>query len=347
MNIPDLASLRLLCTLVAASIVSSGCSINGNYPDAPQADAAKLRFITKLDSTSLSLFDAEHCEGQTAGLLNNLFTADTARRVNMTVPAPVDAGPHIEIRLTPGKEHFLQTNMVTTGYVFCTTYIKLTPQPGSEYEMTLTREGNQCVTSLTTLHQVDGKVSRRALPVMGEALTACAGTSAIFPRFDPKPDTVERTAMIEKIIADLTTSAMKASPAPVDPALREAKLRNMIDQRQKDIGFTLPDAYWVEYRQGLTAFKEAEDTQLPQTLRLYQDDSQTRLRAMETDKLKALVKLIESGEAGSNYASRFLSSYYSLKDKYLKEQLFKLNTHLAGLDKRYGVCERFADCWRN
>ncbi|SEC03450.1 hypothetical protein SAMN05421553_0209 [Pseudomonas anguilliseptica] len=42
--------LRILGATIAASALLSGCSINGSYPDATEPDAAKLRFISDLES---------------------------------------------------------------------------------------------------------------------------------------------------------------------------------------------------------------------------------------------------------------------------------------------------------
>ncbi|BCQ61028.1 hypothetical protein PBOI14_27780 [Pseudomonas sp. Boi14] len=71
-----------------AALLLGGCSFNGTYPDASAPDAAKLRFISSSDSSTLDLFDAEHCGGQTTGLLNNLFSANTRRRAAMSAAAP-------------------------------------------------------------------------------------------------------------------------------------------------------------------------------------------------------------------------------------------------------------------
>ena len=36
-------------------------------------DAAKLRFISNTSNTTIDVYDAEHCMGQTTGMLNNIF----------------------------------------------------------------------------------------------------------------------------------------------------------------------------------------------------------------------------------------------------------------------------------
>lgn len=339
--------LRLFCTLAAVSLLASGCSINGNYQDPVQADAAKLRFITRVDNTTLRLFDAEHCEGRGAGLLNNLLTANTARRAGMSVPAPDNPGPFIEVRLTPGKEQLLQTNTLTTGYYGCATYVKFTPQPGAEYELTLAREGNYCVTSLTTLHQLNGKIARRVLPVNGETIPACAGKSPLFPRFDPQPDTAERTTMIDKIIADSITPAMKTPEPAEDPAAIETRLARVIVERKALLDFPLPDTYWSEYREHWANFTQAMETRKPRVLQRYQDDSRIRLRALETGELTTLAKLSKTDRSGARLTNQFLTAYSYLMKSSMKEEYGTLNTRLAELDKRYDVCSRFVDCWKN
>ncbi len=343
---PVLSPLRLF-TLAAVSLLAGGCSIHGNYQDPVQADAAKLRFITKVDSTSLSLFDTEHCQGRTAGLLNNLLTADTVRRADMKAPAPDNAGPYIEVRLAPGKEQLLQTNTITTGYAVCTTYINLTPQPGSEYELTLVREGNRCVTSLTTLHHLNGKTARRVLPIRGETLPACAGTSPLFPRFDPQPDTPERTALIDKIISDSITPAMRA-PDPIrDPAAVATRVVAEVDQRKALLEFSMPDSYWAEYRENWATFIDALETRKPQLLGHYQDDSRKRLRSLQTDELTALAKFSRPDQPNAKLFRPYLPSYDYMMGDILKDEYGKLNTRLAELDKRYDVCSRSVDCWKN
>lgn len=52
---------------MAFALLLSGCSLSGTYPDATEADAAKLRFISDMSSATLGVFDEQNCDGQTTG----------------------------------------------------------------------------------------------------------------------------------------------------------------------------------------------------------------------------------------------------------------------------------------
>lgn len=56
----------------AFALLLSGCSVSGTYPDAIEPDAAKLRFSSDMSSSTLALFDEQHC-GPSTGKTSRLI----------------------------------------------------------------------------------------------------------------------------------------------------------------------------------------------------------------------------------------------------------------------------------
>ncbi|MGE8496074.1 MAG: hypothetical protein ACN6O6_01090 [Pseudomonas sp.] len=345
----DFPPLRALGAMTAVAVLLSGCSINGNYPDAVEPDAAKLRFISDLDSSTLSLFDNEHCGGRTTGMLNNLFVANTKRRADMTIAPPADAGPYLEIRLKPGAEQFIQANTQGRSTI-CTTRFNFTPQSGAEYELTFDYKGRYCTTSLKRLHQVNGQVVRSPIPLIEKGLPACAGSNAMFPAVvKAQPDTPERTAMIEQIVEVSIIADMQPQPDAVDPAVIEQTVDKVVEERKQRVGFTLPDAYWQEYRQHIATMASDGVNSKARALELYKDEYRTRLKRLDTDELRKLVPDSDTNDLTLALTTNnaMLQHYQNVRKDVLRESLSAHLSRMADLDKRYAVCDRFAGCWKN
>lgn len=345
----DFPPLRALGAMTAVAVLLGGCSINGNYPDAVEPDAAKLRFISDQDSATLTLFDSAHCGGRTTGLLNNLFVANTKRRADMTIPPPEDAGPYLEIRLKPGAEQYIQSNTLGKSIV-CTTRFNFTPQSGAEYELTFDYADRYCTTSLKRLHQVNGQVVRTPIPLIEKGLPACAGSNAMFPAVvKGQPDTPERTAMIEQIVEVSINAAMQPQPDAVNPAVIEKTVDKVVEERKQLVGFTLPDAYWQEYRQHIEAMASDGVNSKARALERYKNEYRTRLKRLDTDEIRKLVPDSESNDLNLALTTHnaMLQYYQNVRKDVLRESLSAHVTRMADLDKRYAVCERFAGCWKN
>lgn len=341
--------LRILGATIAASVLLSGCSINGSYPDATEPDAAKLRFISDLESASLDVFDAEHCMGRTTGLLNNLFVANTRRRAAMTITPQNDDKAYLEVRLKPESNLFLRANMVSTGVV-CNNSLNVTLQRGAEYELTFDFKGNQCQSSLMRLHQAGNKVVRSPVPLINKGLPACAGSNALFPKAaETQPDTAERTAMIDQIIADSLIEEMQPETQPATPVARSLVLNKAIAEREKQMGFTMPEPYWLEYRQNMTVFTDELTNSKVKSLQLYKDKYRHQLRQLYTAEIRKLLPDSATTDVSLALSSNntMLQYYHAVSREVLKEAFSSHQTRMADLDKRYAVCERFAGCWKN
>ncbi|QXI40762.1 hypothetical protein [Pseudomonas xantholysinigenes] len=341
--------LRSLQTLIAASLLLGGCSINGSYNDAAEADAAKVRFISKMDSATLDVYDAQHCMGRTTGLLNNLFVANTRRRADMAVAAPDDAKAYLEFRVTPGRELFLVTNSVGTGVV-CGSAFNLTPQPGGEYEVTFNWSGDHCITALTSLNQVNGQVSRLPLPVIRQGIDRCEGSNPLFPKpAQGQPDTPQRTALMEQIIADSLVDSMQPASRDDTPAQREAVQRLLLEGRQQRLGVNLPQAYWDEYQRNLDLTAEAAASRKARLLQQYQDGYRARLRQFDTEALRQRQPDGEATDVKLTLIENavMLRYYNELSNDLLKQDLRQHVTRMAELDRRYDVCTRVARCWKD
>lgn len=345
----DISSWRSTGAALAITTLLGGCSFNGTYPDATEPDAAKLRFISSIENSTLTLFDTDHCDGRTTGLLNDWLTANTQRRADMSTAPPANTRGYLEIRLKPGSELFVQTNTVSTGSV-CTAAFNFTPQRGSEYELTFDYVSDHCQVILKALHQAGGRVVRSSIPLANKGLPACAGSNALFPKDLPaQPDTPERTAMIEEIISNSIIAEMKSKPQVTLPADREKSIENLVEERKKHIGFVLPDTYWGEYRLALNRFDEEAMHTKERALQFYTDEYRARLRRVDTDEIRKLVPgSVSNDESKALAVNRsMLQFYYSAKNRVQKEALINNLGRLADLDRRYSVCDHYADCWKN
>ncbi|MBX8600547.1 hypothetical protein K5D39_24985 [Pseudomonas cichorii] len=345
----NFSQLRSLGAVTAFAILLSGCGINGSYPDFSGSDAAKLRYISKLESATLDVFDTEHCDGQTTGLMNNLFVANTRRRADMSIPPPEGTKAYYELKLKPGHELLLRTNTLSTGSV-CGTSFSFTPQSGSEYELTFSYLGNQCRVVLNRLHQVNGNVPRSPIPLVNNGLPSCAGSNAIFPKpVQAQPSTPERTALIDQIIKESLTQDMKSTAVPADQLPTAEKLDKAVNDRKKVVNITLPDAYWAEYRQNVQTFANDVNATKERALKFYNDFYRQQLERQTTEDLKTLVPDSKTADLPKLLLSNneMLQYYNRTTLEVMRRNLSDNLNRMADLDKRYSVCDRFIDCWKN
>lgn len=337
-------------TLLAALL--SGCSVNGNYTDATEPDAAKLRFVANTDNASLSYFDAQHCDGQTTGMLNNLFLGDTPRRVGMSVAPPADARGYLEIKLKPEQDAYLRIN-TQVGYSVCGGAFTLKPERNAEYELKFSSGNGQCTTLLQRVARVDGKDVRTPLVIEHKGLPACNGRNPLFVKLpDPLPDTPQRVTWINQIIDSSVIPVMKPDPIKdADNRSSPEKLDKLIAERQGKLGFALPDDYWTLYRQNLIAFDNEAVQNKTETLKRYTDEYRVRLQRLDDKQLEDWAKPEDKSAKPANKAA--FEAYKSMAMFYFQAQksvlVDTINHHLdrmAQMDREYQVCERYSGCWK-
>lgn len=339
---------RMFATVSISALLLSGCSFNGNYQDATEPDAAKLRFISSNENSTLDFFDADHCDGQTTGLLNNLFSADTRRRASMSVAAPEDAKGYLEVRLKPDHELFMRANTLGTGIV-CTVAFNFTPQRGGEYEANFRYVGRSCQVKLDHLRQVDGKVVRTPIVLVEKGMPACIGRNPIFLKpIETQPQSTERAALIAQIVEASVIEKMKPD-ASNTPVARNALLDKLVAERKQRLNFNLPDAYWTEYRQHSEQFIKEFTGINARSLQLYKDYYSRHLGQLDTPELKALLPDSATADHGKAMSTnnKMLEYYYRTQQELRKEVLSAHQTRMADLDRRFEVCKRFAACWQN
>jgi hypothetical protein len=333
----DFTALALLCYLLSA------CSVNGTYPDASEPDAAKLRFIANTENATLDYYDAQHCEGLTTGMLNNILMADTGRRVDMKVAPPADAKSYLEIKLKPGKEAFLRIN-TNGGFYVCGNAFNFTPQPREEYELTLDTAPGRCTMLLQRLTHIRGKDLRRPLPMFETGLPACNGRSPLFPK--PFPDTPQRIALINAIVE---ASALSMPDDVENPHGLHEKLDSLITERKAQLGpVKLPEEYWAQYLQNLKVFEDEAGNKHERSLEFYKSVYRMRLQGTEDEVLKQwLHPTDETVRARVVANDKMMAQYYENTTKGVA--LETVNRHLkrmSQLDSRFDVCERFSGCWQ-
>jgi len=334
---------------VAFVLILGGCSVSGSYPDATEPDAAKLRFISEMSSATLGVLDEHHCNGQTTGILNNLFLANTRRRADMSMPPASEKAPYLEIRLPPNKALLLHLNSQGAGSL-CGTAFTFTPQSGAEYELTFNSAGSQCMTMLKRLHQVQGQVVRSPVPLVNKGLPSCIGTNALFPApAKGLPDTPERDGLAQQIISQSIIAEMKPDTSSLDASAQAQAVDLIINKRKGQMNLDLPDAYWNQYRQSVATLLAQVQGIKADALDKYKVEYRARLSRLDIPSLKALVPDTQETDVTRALAvnGAMLQYYRRLNEQLQKEAVADNWGRLAELDKRYGVCERYAQCWQN
>jgi len=343
----DFFQWRVLGAASIAALSISGCSINGSFPDATEPDAAKLRFISSNQNSTLDVFDAAHCGGQTTGLLNNLFTANTRRRADMSVPAPNDAKAYLEVRLQPGHALFVRANTLGSASV-CTVAFNFTPQSGGEYEANFRYMGNNCLVTLNRLREIDGKAVRSPIELTNKGLPACAGSNPIFPKTtQAQPQSAERAALIAQIVDASVIAKMR--PAPTDTSSQAVLFDKGIEERKQRLGFILPDAYWAEYRHNLEQSADDVASTQARSLQLYKDYYSNQLGLLDTPAIKELLPDSETADRSKAMTTNntMLEYYYRTQRELQREALSAHQARMADLDQRFDVCKRYPACWQN
>lgn len=335
--------LKVSTAFALACCLLSACSVNGTYPDASEPDAAKLRFISKAQNSTLDYFDADHCEGLTTGMLNNILMADTGRRVDMKISPPADAKSYLEIKLKPGKDAFLRVNTNGGSYV-CGNAFNFTPEPGEEYELTLDTDPGKCTTLLQRLTRVNGRDMRRPLPMFETGLSACNGRSPLFPK--PLSETPQRAALINLIVED---SALKIPGDGVSPHRSHEKIDSLIIERKLLIGpISLPNEYWAQYRHNLKVYEDEATNNHLRSLEFYKNVYRMRLQGTQDEVLHQWLSPTDQAvEARVVANDKIMVQYYENTKKSMA--LETVNRHLkrmSQLDMRFDVCEQFAECWK-
>ncbi|WP_236676489.1 MULTISPECIES: hypothetical protein [Pseudomonas] len=329
-----------------------GCALTGTYQDATGPDAAKMRFVANTDNATVNYFDAEHCDGMTTGILNNLFVRDSPRRVGMTVAPPEKARGYLEVKLPPEKEVFLQVN-TQVGYGVCGAVFSFRPERATEYELTFELKGSQCSTLMQRLQRVDGKDVRTPVTIRRDGFAACEGRNPIFPKPPALlPDTPERTAMIDRIIDGSAFVLMKSGSdqKPV-AAFTPEKLDALISERKVKLGFDMPEDYWTLYRQNLIEFGNETAAAQAQTLERSTNEYRQRLRSAEDKQLREWSRADDSSGKPGNAApadqEKSMIVYYFQTSRAVT--LEAVNHHMdrmAKMDAQYNVCTRYAECWK-
>lgn len=328
-----------------------GCALTGTYQDAAGPDAAKMRFVANTDNATVNYFDAEHCDGLTTGILNNLFVRDSPRRVGMVVAPPEKARGYLEVKLPPEKEVFLQVN-TQVGYGVCGAVFGFRPERAAEYELTFELKGNQCLTLMQRLQRVDGKDVRTPVTIRRDGFAACQGRSPIFPKPPALlPDTPERTAMMDRIIAGSTFVRM-TSDTTKDKVVGNSpeKIDSLISERKAKLGFNLPDEYWTLYRQNLEAFDQ--DFAAKKTLVMQRSTDEYRKRLSSADD-KQLKEWAGTGEvakpknaAPAELEKNMIMFYFQTDREVTVETINRHLDRMAKMEQQYDVCSRYADCWK-
>ncbi|TWC56661.1 hypothetical protein FBY04_107236 [Pseudomonas sp. SJZ080] len=345
-------STRAIAVAALLSAVLSGCAVKDTYTDATEPDAAKVRFIANTSNAKLYYYDPEHCEGRVTGELNNLYARDTERRVGMSVAPPADAKGFLEIKVKPDQDNYLHLGTSGSNWV-CVTSLSLAPERNAEYEVTLNLRDGRCGVLLNQLKRIDGRDVRLPMPVMDKGLPACVGRGTSFPILPPVlPDTPHRVMLIDQIFDSATIAQMKPDPAKDSSArFTPEKLDKLIAERKAKLGFTLPDDYWALYRQNLIAFDEEAAGNKAETFKRYSDKYRLRLQRLTDQQLEQWAHPEDKASRPTHFVAseerKTMTKFYVQTSQNLL--LETINHHLdrmAQMDRQYGVCARYSECWK-
>ncbi|MGW7773596.1 hypothetical protein ACTWM0_11660 [Pseudomonas machongensis] len=344
-----LPALRLI-TLALSSAALSACSLNGTYQDSSRDDAAKLRYIANTSNATLDIYQGSQCTGSTTGILNNLFVADTRRRADMSVAPGAKARGLLEIRLTPDQPLYVFANTLGTGTV-CSAGFTLTPAAGSEYEVSFNEGAGYCQIQLSRLQRIDGQDVRIPYPIIEQVPENCRGTSPLFPvRPVAQATTVQRSTLIEGIIDDSLTAPTRMIAQLRDRTLRQDPADKQTAERRKVLGASaLPEAYWSQYQANLQAFAQALTQVRANSEERFREENREYLNSVSDQQLQVWAGLAESDNRYNTRELRlkYMSQYYGRVYQRVaaQAQLEHLRA-MARLDRQYGVCERYAGCWK-
>lgn len=333
----------LKCSIAAVLIpLLGGCSNWGSYHDVSEPDAAKLRFITDIADTSLSYYDAEHCAGESLGTLNNIYLSNTSRRVDMRVAAPSAAKRYLEVNVMPGQAVYLKAD--------CGNAVQFTPQPRAEYEATLKQRGLRCTLSVQHLDRVDGRDVRTALPTTTNGLDACLGQSPAFPKpVVLLPDTPERVALIDQIINATLRDNPYLLPDPRYPSqapMTGAQLDKRVAQYKSRLGFAMPAEYWALYRRNLVTFDRENLNVWVEALPIFKHEHRLYLQSLDTALLEQWARQSFNDPPVYRHYDTMLRQHDKILLALRQDVMDRHLERLAQMDAEFGVCERFAGCWK-
>ncbi|RBJ70504.1 hypothetical protein C3L29_036560, partial [Pseudomonas sp. MWU12-2534b] len=134
-------------------------------------------------------------------------------------------------------------------------------------------------------------------------------------------------------------------------AVSADKTHALLAERYSQLNSTFPDDYLTFYRQNLQAFDAEAAQRKERTLQLYKDEYLLRLRRLKDEDLEQRAQPEDKSAKSTNVAA--LEEYKSMTLYYFgaskRVMLETIDHHLermAQMDGHYGVCVRYADCWR-
>lgn len=160
------------------------------------------------------------------------------------------------------------------------------------------------------------------------------------------PSSTARTALVDRIITNdpLVISSLKPAIKP-NPSNDER-----IAALRKSLGFTLPEGYWVLYKQNIEALQSdlahQHDAARTQYIATYNDelsrvdDSTLQLMANTPKALDEKTKR----QWNARMADR-LSQYIATSEAAFNAATDAHLNRMAAMDRQYNVCAQRPDCW--
>lgn len=163
------------------------------------------------------------------------------------------------------------------------------------------------------------------------------------------PDTLKRTAMMDKIIEAGVQSIEHREPnvtdrQPISPALLEDE--SVADRKAFLGSFTLPEDYWNQFRQNFRLFYKGVTEQHARTLGIYRDKYRSYLRDTESAVLEQWLQPVGPAVRTRVAAidSLMAQFYRDTNEKVGRDTIEDHVKRMNQLDQRFGVCAHFPLC---
>ncbi|WP_231675351.1 MULTISPECIES: hypothetical protein [Pseudomonas] len=160
------------------------------------------------------------------------------------------------------------------------------------------------------------------------------------------PQNTERTAMIERIIANDPTVISSHKPVLNPTQSNDSRIAML----RKELGFTLPDSYWKLYKQNLEALQFDLNHQhyaaREQYIKTYSDEL-NRVDSSTLQVMSTAPKTLDE-KTRQQWSTRMndrLIQYVMTSEESFKVAKQAHIDRMAAMDRQYDVCSRKADCW--
>ncbi|HEY0288512.1 MAG TPA: hypothetical protein VGC62_16135 [Pseudomonas sp.] len=197
-----------------------------------------------------------------------------------------------------------------------------------------------------------------SLPTGLRSITLCLalllpGCAALQPPRPAFPDTPERSALMDRIVEkSMMVKLSKNNEAKPKPSTPQLSTQQLIEARKKDMGFSMPEDYWLLYAQNLETFKEDVSQNDAKTLTLYKLLYRATLTKATDQELVTLANTNANDmESTPTFKSvvknpaQLTMAYFQTGNLVTGAAIGRHLKRMREMDTIYNVCPRYKNCW--